>query len=180
MIPWKIEVFEKNIILTLLKHSKACFASIFILFHIHFLILLISWTQFSMAKTYTQILTQSNLGICKLFYNSNNFFFFFLQSNSVLAIWFCDVRHMYVLLPPPKKRLQTLQIISWVLLMLIFIKEKNLERSTHWKNKLLQPFPLMTCLQKVFFKFRELQTHDPSPRTISYFRWELTKTWSVL
>jgi hypothetical protein len=52
-----------------------------------------------MAKTYTQILTQSNLGICKLFYDSNKLLFF-LPSNSVLAIWFCDVIHIYVLLAP--------------------------------------------------------------------------------
>jgi hypothetical protein len=58
-----------------------------------------------MAKTYTQILTQSNLQIPKLFYNSNNSFFFFLQSNSVLAIWFCDIIHIYVLLLAPKREI---------------------------------------------------------------------------
>jgi hypothetical protein len=103
-----------------------------------------------MVKTYNQILTQSNLGICKLFYNSNNFYFR-LQSNSVLAIWFCDVICIYMYYWPPKRKITNFaNDFMSVTHACFFIKEKNLERSTHLKNKLLQPFPLMTCFQKAF------------------------------
>jgi hypothetical protein len=81
-----------------------------------------------MAKTYTQILTQSNLQIPKLFYNSNNSFFF---SYNPIVFWLFGFAILYTYMYyywPLKGRLQTLKMILWVLLMLVFIKEKNLER----------------------------------------------------
>jgi hypothetical protein len=73
-------------------------------------------------------------------------------------------------------------MILWVLFMLILLRRKNLERWTHWKNKLLQPFTLMTCFQKVFKKFRELQTciktTIPLHYTHKWFRGTNVESWN--
>jgi hypothetical protein len=56
-----------------------------------------------MAKTYTQILTQSNLGICKLFYNSNIFSFFFYNPIVFWLFGFAMLDTCMYYWPPKKK-----------------------------------------------------------------------------
>jgi len=53
---------------------------------------------------------------------------------------------------PPKKEITNFLNVFRVLLMLIFIKEKKLERSKHWKNKIVATIPSNDMFSKGFLK----------------------------